>query len=455
MSGAARLSTARLTIFASPEYAIKVASYPLLTVLPAIYAQNTTLTLAAVGTIIFAMRLVDAVTDPMVGHLSDKINTRWGRRKPWMVVGALLSVPAVYFLYIPPPTAGALYLCLWMGLFYVSWTMMEIPFKSWGAEITRDYRERSKVVTIRSMVGTAGGITFLAIPLLPFFETTEITAEVLEVAAYIVMILLPILIMVTVFLVPQGAPTLIAKDSLFGFLKDAARSGPFRIYLFATIIGFVGLGMNATLLYVFISFYLGIPEYFPHLVIIETAGSLLFMPVWLWVSNRIGKHKSWALSFVMPITYMPFMLLIEPGANAFWSYAPLGFLNGAAQAALFFLPTSILGDVSDYSTWKTKSDRAGKFFSSYLLSFKFAFALAALLSFNILDLVGFELAGENSSTAVLGLKAAFVGAPVLCYLLGVLVILRYPITQRRHAAIRQRIERRTRLPQASGTHEVS
>jgi len=442
MTSSERLSTSRLTIFASPEFAIKVASYPLLTVLPAIYAQNTTLSLAAVGTIVFAMRLVDAVTDPMIGHLSDKTQSKWGRRKPWMILGAILSVPAIYFLYIPPSNAGALYLCVWMGLFYVAWTMMEIPFKSWGAEITRDYRERSKVVTIRSMVGTAGGIAFLAIPLLPFFETTEITAEVLEIAAYMVMFLLPALIIMTVIVVPQGAPVLIARDNILAFLKDAVKSGPFRIYLFSTILGFVGLGMNATLLYVYISFYLGIPEYFPHLVIIETLGSLLFMPVWLWASNRIGKHKSWAISYLLPLSYMPFMAFIEPGASAFWYYAPLGFLNGAAQAALFFLPTSILGDVSDYSTWKTKSDRAGKFFATYLLSFKFAFALAALLSFNLLGFVGFELGADNSPASIVGLKIAFIGAPIACYLMGVLIILRYPLTQNRHAAIRRRIERR-------------
>jgi len=101
---------------------------PVVGILPALYAKYFGISLAITGTVLLVSRWFDAITDPLIGVLSDRTKTRLGRRKPWMIAGSALSLLAVYFLFIPPESPSVAYYTFWSMLLFLAWTMNEIPY---------------------------------------------------------------------------------------------------------------------------------------------------------------------------------------------------------------------------------------------------------------------------------------------------------------------------------------
>ena len=124
---------------------------------------------ALVGVAIFIGKFWDGVTDPLMGYVSDTTRSRWGRRRPWIVVSAVPMGVCYYLLFSPPdwtPTA----LVFWLtGIGVVLFTFLTIfatPYLAWGAELARDYHERTTVVQIRALFGVLGGVIGGAAPIL-------------------------------------------------------------------------------------------------------------------------------------------------------------------------------------------------------------------------------------------------------------------------------------------------
>ena len=143
---------------------VSVVLLPLAVWVPPLYAEMG-VPLAVIGTIILVARLSDAVTDPLIGWLSDRTRTRIGRRKPYMLPGLPLFMVAVWKLFVPPEQAGAGYLFLWIVLIYLAATIVDLPYLAWGAEISPDYRERSRVAGVREQFHFAGTLMASSVPL--------------------------------------------------------------------------------------------------------------------------------------------------------------------------------------------------------------------------------------------------------------------------------------------------
>ena len=123
----ARYSRGQLLAYGLPGLPLAGLGVPLFIFLPAFYAQNRGLSLEAVGFALLLARLWDAVSDPLIGMLSDRIETRFGRRKPWLFAGTPITSLAVYMLFVPPEGAGTLHLFGWSALLYLGWTMCNCP----------------------------------------------------------------------------------------------------------------------------------------------------------------------------------------------------------------------------------------------------------------------------------------------------------------------------------------
>jgi len=128
----ARLRLGCLVRYALPSLVTSVAALPMALFVPAFYADELGLPLAAVGAAIAASRLLDVVTDPLIGSLSDRFETRWGRRKPWLIVGTPLFLAAVWQVFVPGDNASTGYLLLWSVLLYLGFTMIDLPHKAWA-----------------------------------------------------------------------------------------------------------------------------------------------------------------------------------------------------------------------------------------------------------------------------------------------------------------------------------
>lgn len=145
---------------------LAVIGYPLAIWIPAHYSGGLGLSLAAVGTILMLARFTDVISDPLMGELSDRWQTRFGRRKPWVVVGAPIMMLGVYHLFIPPEGVGLIYFLVWLTLFFLGSTIIALPHRAWGAELSPDYHQRSRVTAARELFVLVGLMVAAAVPMI-------------------------------------------------------------------------------------------------------------------------------------------------------------------------------------------------------------------------------------------------------------------------------------------------
>ena len=182
-----RLPTSLLIAFGLVNLPLSMLMSPTAAVLPNFYLDYSSITLAGLATATLVARLFDGLTDPLIGYLSD----RSGRRKPWMIAGAVVVAAGAWFLYNPRPTAGLGHLMTWYLVVTLGWTLVEIPHTAMAAELSRDYHERSRIALWRQLLGFVGGVLFMASPVLLVGGSTRFTPDVMHAIALFIMVALP------------------------------------------------------------------------------------------------------------------------------------------------------------------------------------------------------------------------------------------------------------------------
>ena len=169
-----------------------------------IYAKYYGLSLTSIAAVILIVRLFDAITDPVIGYYSDQARLRTGTRKPFMALGAAVFTCSGYFLYSPPDQVGVAYFSFWFAIFYLGFTFFEIPHMAWGAEISTSSHERTKIFNFRTMAGYTGVLLFYSTPLLPWWDTTDITPETLRFSSIISAAIIVPMVFLCLKNVPNG-----------------------------------------------------------------------------------------------------------------------------------------------------------------------------------------------------------------------------------------------------------
>ena len=204
---AAGLSKTKMALYGIANLPTSIVGLPIALYIPAFYSQNLGLSLATVGALIALSRLTDVFTDPAIGIASDRWQTRFGRRKPWMVMGMPLMLLSLWMLFVPKSAFAVsvwsmfggeavtnLYLFVWISALYLSFTLVDLPYKAWGAELSIDYDERSRVTGWREAFGYGGTLMALAIPLImSLFLGKPGPDNALLAIALVVVFLLPVL----------------------------------------------------------------------------------------------------------------------------------------------------------------------------------------------------------------------------------------------------------------------
>ena len=165
-AGSNKPTVPQLLAFGFPALPHAFIALPLNIVIPAFYATHTEVTLLQIGVFTSASRLLDAFLDPLVGFLSDRFDTPWGKRKPWGVAAGIVCAISLFFLFQPPPTADIMYYGVWSFLLYFGFSLFEIPRSAWSSEISRDYNQRSRINTSVAQINVIGSLVFWVTPIL-------------------------------------------------------------------------------------------------------------------------------------------------------------------------------------------------------------------------------------------------------------------------------------------------
>lgn len=445
--GATRLSLPRLLIFASPAVPIAALGLPIAVHLPAYYAEYTALTLSQVGYIMMLTKLWDVVTDPVLGFLSDKSQSRFGRRRPWIVASVPFVVLSVYMAFLPPPDATQSYLFFWLVVMYIGWTMLTISHMSWAAELSDNYDERSRI-----QGGREGGLIFgaflvLAIPAILANITDNATArDQLRAMGLFVMVLLPVAVWACVSVTPEPRAPQQPHIPFWTALRAMLKNRPLRRIL---IVDFVG-GLSAgTVSFLFIplamdALGLTLAESSLMLLVYFVSG-VIFVPVIVKIAYKIGKHRTLALASLLNAFTVPFIFVIPPGNVA--AIVALWGLLGINLGAGALLIRAMTADIVDLDQIETGTQRTGIFYALINMTTKIGYAVAVGVAGIALEgLFGYDIkADTHAASAITGLKIIYIAMPVLAGIAGFVLLWNFPLDRSAQTKLRKAIEEREAL----------
>lgn len=438
-----RSSNAHVLLYAMPAMAIAFINLPSAMVLPTFYVEHTAATLTGIGVVNLLRWWFDAATDPIVGYLSDRTRTRWGKRKPWMVAGAIVSSIGTFMLFRPEATAGALYYAVWLCAVYLGFTLFSIAHMAWGSELAVDYYDRARISTWYSVLTVVGSILFWVLPLAlsPLVGSTEIGPPVINAIAWLFIFIMPVGALLAVGFVPQGRDLSQHKPlPLRETVAELRFNKPLWRFVSAQAIWGIGQGMYLSVIFIFMRDYLQLGDKFPLLMIWFFVVQTFSMPVWARLMQRFGKHRAWAFSWAVYSMIQPVVLLFEPGAAAFIPALGVVTLTAMINAASYIAPMALLGDISDYGTLKTGRNNTGNYFAIQTLLQKANMGIGAGIAFPILALFGYQLGAENSGSALFGLFLVYIILPAVTSICAAAILWNFPINARRHGIILRRLE---------------
>ena len=439
-----RLSAARLVAYSAPSLVTSVAALPMALFVPAFYSNDLGVPLAAVGGAIAASRLLDVVTDPLIGTLSDRLRLPLGRRKTWMALGLPIFLLSLWKIFVPGEDVTAMSLLGWSAALYLGFTMIDLPHKAWGAELSTDYDERSRIASWREAISTAGQVLLLAALVVLAVQGIEDDALQLRSIAVAVVFALPVLMLVCLALVAEKEPEVVrieARSLLAGFALVARN--PAFVRMVACVLFFVsGVAIQGTLHRLVLADVMLDESRFPMMILLENVATLAAVPIWLRVSVRFGKPQAlmgaalWIALWSVPLSFL------REGDTT--TLIALVVLRGSSFASILFLANSIAADVIDVDTLESGEQRSGLFFAAWGMVIKLSLALGVVLGTSLPAAAGYDPSAEVVEAGIQGRLMAIYGiVPAILMGIGAVCLRGFPITRERHAAVRAQIEAET------------
>lgn len=429
-------------IYGSVSLPLAIISYPLGVWIPRLYSSEIGIALELIGLVIFAAAIFDAISDPLMGYMSDKLNTRWGRRRPWLAIGVPIYAFAVWMLLNPGNGATIYYLAFFFILLRASTTVLGLPYAAWGMELSGDYHTRTMIQSAREKYVLAGLIVASAIVLISeeVFDNTD-ASFVLSNFSWVIVSLLPVTAMLVIWRVPEVPVSARApKVTLFNSLGNMYKNKLFFRLLIIELLIAGGENFRNTLSLFFVMDYIGADKV-GRLYVIYFAVGLAAIPFWDWLAKRFGKHQSLATAmvFVGAISISCFLLNYGQVMEFYFLFALKGFCFGAFA----YLPRAMLADVVDVDTVRSGSSRP----ASYMAILGFMTKCAASfggLSLPLLALVGYSASPEvtNGPTELMWLGILYAMVPTALFVVAFYLCITWPLTADVHSRVQRIVERR-------------
>jgi len=390
------------------------------------YADVVHLSPALVSAAIFVAKLWDAVVDPVMGYLSDTTRSRWGRRRPYVAASAV-PVGLFFFLVFWPPQLGRgglfVYLLLTYAVLNTCFAMFAIPYTAWGAELARDYHERTAVVQIRSLFGVVGGALGATAPIAIAKQFVD------QRWGFAVMAAGMGLLIAAAGLLPVGVrertPEDVVTPSLghfIGGLRHTFRNRDFRVVFITFCLMTVAASLGQAVQLIVVKYWLRMYDFFPMIALTFALSFAASFPGWLALSRRIGKRRAMLGGLLLGVVAPWGWIVVQPGERiAMLVFTVVGgILSGSVTLVL-----SSAIDIIDFDELETGERREGAYFGIWTLGLKVTSALGILLSGALLQAVGY-VPDQPQGAATMWWLVVMVGPlQSAVHLVGFLVVRRF------------------------------
>ncbi|MCW7461576.1 MFS transporter [Leptospira limi] len=398
----------------------------------------------------------DAISDPLMGRISDHTITRFGRRRPFIFIGGILLSISVLLLFSPPSLSSQMgkfaYLLSVYLLVNTAMTVISVPHIALGGELSFERNERTSVFGWRLFFSNIGMLIGMIVPaaILQSLGDESAKENIITsrtVAGEIVSLVILVSSIIT-FLVTKGKDTIQSDKTkqlpFFVSFGSVLKNKMFLILLFAFIIATIGRTFNSAIALYYYEYRLGLKESQVVINILLPFFLVLMLSIgfWVWISKKIGKKIPaflgvFGLGLLTVIVYplFPYGELRPPLIAAFF---------GGIFAGSILIMDSILTDVVDYDEYKTGEKREGLYFGIWKMGVKFSQAFGIALTGFLLDFIGFQNGLTEQSTEV-GFRLAMIFGPGVgfFFILGSIVFLFFPLTDAKHIQVQRILTKRT------------
>ena len=429
-----------------------------------VYVDYLKMPPALAGVALCIPRVLDALTDPMIGNWSDNFQSRWGRRRPLIVIGAILSaiLLPLYFLPLLPSTAGNpwysnapfWHVAILGSLHALTYTLFVVPYTALGYELSEDYDERTRILSWRMYLGLAGQAL---VPWIYQISTDRRFFDNIQQGAVTVSILAGVIIVVLGCL-----PAMVCKENPKYQQQEKIRLGRAIVMAFSNrayvllLVGFI-IVLSSQTVVASIGTFMGLfyicrgDELLNGKIVgwggtITAVASMFSLYLISWLSRRIDKKWAFISGMgVVALSQISYIVTITP-EHPYWILISL-FIFGLSIQGSWLMLDSMLSDICDEEELKSGRRSEGIFSSVRGFIQKASGALTTLVSGILLEVIGYDPNVARSTglseQVLFNMKFLYIAIPTVGCLIGVVIFYFYPITRARALATRQQLDARS------------
>lgn len=390
----------------------------------------------------------DYINDPIIGYLSDRTRSRWGRRRPFLLFGALPMAAAFCMLWWRPPFEGvpalAAYYSVMYALFDTAATFVYMPYYALTPELTDDYDERTGLTSRRMFFSILGSLIAFTLPLavVDGFRPEHAGRVFLMGGIFGLISALPLFV---VFRGTRERPEFMAKQPVASLRKSLAVAGKNRPFVFGLVM-FLFNGVTMSIIQVVLLYYI------KYVVVREPQSDLIMatifvvamlaLPLWERISRRLNKRSA----YISGISFLAVVLLVlsslTPQTDLVFIMV-LCVLAGIGVSAMHVMPWAIIPDAIEYGELQSGEREEGMFYSLITLAQKVASSIAVPLALLVLQVSGYvPNSAAQPASAILGIRIVAGPIPAFTLCLGILFTILYPLGRENFREITRQLEER-------------
>ena len=396
---------------------------------------------------IFIGRSWDYINDPLIGHISDRTRSRWGRRRPFLLFGALPYALAFSMLWMRPAWDNQILLAAYYAVAYLLYdttaTFLYMPYFALTPELTSDYDERTSLTTYRMFFSILGSLIAFILPM-TIIGSLEPGNAPRVMSMGIIFACVSALPMLLVFFGTKERQEYMHQEQpgIKESIRSALKNRPFIFGMIIFLCTWLAVDILQTSLLYYIK-YIVLRETQSEIIMASIfVTAILALPLWEWASRRWGKQKAYIYGIAF-WAFVQIILITLNASSALGLIMGVCILGGIGVSAAHVLPWSILPDAIEWDEYQTGKRHEGMFYSLVTLANKVSSSIAIPLVLLVLKFTGYQAnSAVQSTSAMWGIRIGIGPIPAILLVAGIIFAIRYPLDHKEHQRIVNELEQR-------------